>query len=131
MSNNDRAYIWAAHDYADEEIVLEKFCARFKTAEEAKKFADAFALAKIKISDKPGKAAEPKKESGSSSILTTPKVETVPTAPSSNLGGFKFISTPTFKPKEEPKPPTPKVEEVKEPVQPSPFAAFSFNTKAG
>ncbi|RZC37236.1 E3 SUMO-protein ligase RanBP2, partial [Asbolus verrucosus] len=42
MPKSDRAYIWAAHDYADEEVVLEKLCVRFKSSDEAKRFHEAF-----------------------------------------------------------------------------------------
>ncbi|KAK7072855.1 hypothetical protein SK128_020456 [Halocaridina rubra] len=46
MKNNDRAWMWAAQDYADEEIRPEKFCCRFKTVEIATAFKDAFRKAK-------------------------------------------------------------------------------------
>jgi E3 SUMO-protein ligase RanBP2 len=44
---NDRAWMWVALDFADEEVRLEKLCVRFKTADEAANFKDAFARAKV------------------------------------------------------------------------------------
>ncbi|UYV77500.1 RANBP2 [Cordylochernes scorpioides] len=41
MSNNDKAWIWAAQDYADEVVQQERFCIRFKTAELAIGFKEA------------------------------------------------------------------------------------------
>ncbi|XP_030766010.1 E3 SUMO-protein ligase RanBP2 [Sitophilus oryzae] len=127
-TKNEKAYLWAAHDYADGEMVLEKFCVRFKTAEEAKQFAEAFEKAKNKITDAPaavksvtdapkGKQPEPK------------KADELPKEPI-NMGGFKFTSTPTFKPMDEAKPVQTKPEERKEVIVASPFASFSFGAKA-
>jgi E3 SUMO-protein ligase RanBP2 len=42
MPNNDRAYVWVANDFADEELKIEKLCIRFKTAEEAGNFKENF-----------------------------------------------------------------------------------------
>ncbi|XP_055374045.1 E3 SUMO-protein ligase RanBP2 [Condylostylus longicornis] len=44
---DEKSYIWAAHDYADEELKLEKFCVRFKQAETAQEFYNTF----IKVRD--------------------------------------------------------------------------------
>ncbi|XP_066138982.1 E3 SUMO-protein ligase RanBP2 isoform X1 [Euwallacea fornicatus] len=118
MANNDRALLWAANDFADEKVVLEKFCIRFKTAEEAKHFAEAFELAKTKI--------------GVSTANVTPVKSVESTAEQNtptNLGGFKFVTAPTFKPKEEPKPVVEVNEATKESEKPSPFAGFSFSSK--
>ncbi|XP_069959256.1 E3 SUMO-protein ligase RanBP2 isoform X4 [Cherax quadricarinatus] len=46
MKNNDKVWIWAAQDFADEEIRMEKFCCRFKTVEIANCFKEAFLKAK-------------------------------------------------------------------------------------
>ncbi|XP_075147018.1 nucleoporin 358 [Haematobia irritans] len=40
--NELKCFIWAAHDFADEEVRLEKFLVRFKLPETAKQFHDAF-----------------------------------------------------------------------------------------
>ncbi|XP_044270326.1 E3 SUMO-protein ligase RanBP2 [Tribolium madens] len=105
----DRAYIWAAHDYADEEVVLEKLCVRFKTSEEAKKFYDAFEAAKKELKE------------GENNVETSKEA----THKSNSLGGFVFTSTPTFKPKED-KVATPVTKE--EPTKASPFSNFVFGS---
>ncbi|KAK8396428.1 hypothetical protein O3P69_005465 [Scylla paramamosain] len=46
LKGNDKVWIWAAQDYADEELRTEKFCCRFKTPEVANNFRDAFLKAK-------------------------------------------------------------------------------------
>ncbi|XP_060534737.1 E3 SUMO-protein ligase RanBP2 [Cylas formicarius] len=99
MGGNERACVWAAHDYADGAVVLEKFCAKFKTAEEAVDFRAAFDLAKSKI--RPA-ADSPKK----------------------SLGGFVFTAPVAVKEGVEKK----KEEETEPPPpsKPSPFANFSF-----
>ena len=50
-SNCDNTYIWVANDFADEEIVLETFCAKFKTGEEAHRFYLAFEASKKDLSN--------------------------------------------------------------------------------
>lgn len=46
MKNADKVWIWAAQDYADEEMKMEQFCIRFKTAEIGQLFKTKFDLAK-------------------------------------------------------------------------------------
>ncbi|XP_050685892.1 E3 SUMO-protein ligase RanBP2-like isoform X2 [Eriocheir sinensis] len=46
LVGSDRAWIWAAKDFADEELRTEKFCCRFKTVEVANSFREAFMKAK-------------------------------------------------------------------------------------
>ena len=53
MPNNEKAYMWVANDFADEELRIEKLCIRFKTAEEAASFKEAFDKAKNSVSDDP------------------------------------------------------------------------------
>ena len=43
---SDRAWLWAANDFADEELREERLCAKFKTREQAIAFRDAFDKAK-------------------------------------------------------------------------------------
>ncbi|CAH1962372.1 unnamed protein product [Acanthoscelides obtectus] len=157
MPNNDRVYIWAAHDYADETMVLEKFCVRFKLPEEAKKFYNAFEAAK-KLLDKPSvsiisKTAEQVKESAKGPTTSTPEtkraIETTPvqkpavqksaetaaqkpavSAPASTLGGFVFSSTPTFKPKVT-ETVTPVQTQETTPNKATPFTSFTFGKIAG
>jgi E3 SUMO-protein ligase RanBP2 len=118
MAKSDRAYIWAAHDYADEEVVLEKLCVKFKNPEEAKKFHDAFESARKELESA---QVETKEKPGASK-------ESEMSKPQASLGGFVFSSTPTFKPKADPV--TPIVVQADSPKV-SPFSGFSFGTKTG
>lgn len=125
MKGNERAYIWVAHDYADEKVVVEKLCVRFKTSVEANSFYDAFEAAK-KLLDKAPEATLKKeplnlvsKKFGSTEATSTPQ-----NISSTTLGGFVFTSTPTFKPKEGQMDSKPvKVEET---PKSSPFANLKF-----
>ncbi|KAB7495494.1 E3 SUMO-protein ligase RanBP2, partial [Armadillidium nasatum] len=47
MKDSDKVWLWAAHDFADEKLVLEKFCCKFKTAESAQNFQKAFYKGKM------------------------------------------------------------------------------------
>lgn len=115
MSTNTCAYIWAANDFADQNVILEKLCVKFKTPELGKKFSESFEKAK-----------------NISKIPSTPEVnkQTTNFAHKENLlGGFVFTSTPTFKPKTDAAIST--VIESKNDstaAKPSPFAGFTFNT---
>lgn len=55
MKNNEKAYIWVANDFADEELRIEKLCIRFKTAEEAASFKENFDKAKNSLSSEEAK----------------------------------------------------------------------------
>jgi len=46
MAKNDKAWVWSAHDFSEEEPAIEKIAARFQNAELAKQFKDAFEAAK-------------------------------------------------------------------------------------
>nr|XP_022905835.1 ranBP2-like and GRIP domain-containing protein 4 isoform X1 [Onthophagus taurus] len=128
MKNTDKAYFWAANDFADQEIVFEKFCVRFKTADEAHKFYTVFESAKELIPDNtPIKKSDEKGDSKSCEISSTPKTETPKQSTISSLGGFKFTSTPTFLPKDIP---SPKEVVKSEPIKSSPFTSFSFTKLA-
>ncbi|XP_018578374.1 E3 SUMO-protein ligase RanBP2 [Anoplophora glabripennis] len=128
MANNDRAYVWAAHDFADESVVLEKFCVRFKTSEEAKKFHEAFESAKKLIEDPAKKSPQnsaikqdvkPKKTEPQNKSVAKPAVPAT-----TSLGGFVFTSTPTFKPKEAVAPA--KIVEAEQSPKSSPFSSLTF-----
>ncbi|CAH1402479.1 unnamed protein product [Nezara viridula] len=41
-ANADKAWVWVANDFADEEVRVEKFCARFKTPEDSADFKKVF-----------------------------------------------------------------------------------------
>ncbi|KAJ8969538.1 hypothetical protein NQ317_008618 [Molorchus minor] len=126
MANNDRAYIWAAMDFADEEVVLEKFCVKFKTAEEAKKFYDCFESSKKLIGTKQLIGTELQKtEDKPEPARFTVSSSGTPNPATTSLGGFVFTSTPTFKPKDISMPFT-NTTEVEEKKQSSPFSTFTF-----
>lgn len=141
MQKNERAYIWAANDYADENVVLEKLCVRFKTAEEGRTFFEAFEYAKSILKNKEAKqnantpvAADPKPKptsTGAKPKLDTPNKDSfsTPNSQANSLGGFVFTSTPTFKPKTDVKTDTPeKQASASINAKQSPFASFSFGT---
>ncbi|KAJ8957127.1 hypothetical protein NQ318_007343 [Aromia moschata] len=116
MASSDRAYVWAALDFADEAVVLEKFCVRFKSAEEAKKFYDVFESAKKLIKEAP--------ETGKQFLGTVEvKKISLPLLPLLSLGGFVFTNTPSFKPKDGTTP-TKTIEIQDKPK--SPFSNFTF-----
>ncbi|KAF5296161.1 hypothetical protein FQA39_LY12615 [Lamprigera yunnana] len=119
MSNNNKAFIWAANDYADHEIVMETFCVRFKTEEQANAFSCAFQNAKDKLLNSCAPAI------GIKEVDKNVKVETK--CNDTSFGGFTFTSTPTFKPKDDS---TPKATTPTETPKVSPFASFTFSFKA-
>lgn len=109
MMKNDKAYIWVAHDFADEVVVVETFCVRFKTAEQAnsfyKSFNDAKAIKAAEIANGNSKNDSKNLNNITASLgEDTIKKDNVttknPTTQSATLGGFVFTSTPTFKPKD-------------------------------
>ncbi|XP_066979899.1 E3 SUMO-protein ligase RanBP2 isoform X2 [Macrobrachium rosenbergii] len=137
MKNNDKAWMWAAQDYADEELRLEKFCCRFKTPEIAVSFQEAFLKAK--------EIAKTKEASGESKVESEKEKSNAP-APAT---GQKSLAE-MFKPPEgswncetcevnntaesarcvacqTPKPNATKGTEVQAEIQ-KPFAAFKFTT---
>lgn len=123
MPKSDRAYIWAAHDFADGEMVVEKLCVRFKTSDEATKFSEAFEKAKASL------------ERSTSESISQPSsaIEQKTVADSTNksnvsLGGFVFANTPNFTPNQETAV-TPKVTQPETPKL-SPFSGFSFGAKS-
>ncbi|KAM3966592.1 LOW QUALITY PROTEIN: E3 SUMO-protein ligase RanBP2 [Aphomia sociella] len=110
MKNETKAYFWVANDFADETVVLEKFCIRFKTTEIAQKFYEDFEKARQESSIV--SASTPKAENRVKEFSSNPTSEQISTpmkstteqsttqAPKAVIGGFTFISTPTFKPVE-------------------------------
>ncbi|XP_031847905.1 E3 SUMO-protein ligase RanBP2 [Nomia melanderi] len=51
-ANNEKTWFWVAHDFADGELKVEKFCIRFKTVEEGLSFKEHFERAKTSLSFK-------------------------------------------------------------------------------
>ncbi|XP_059487715.1 E3 SUMO-protein ligase RanBP2-like [Neocloeon triangulifer] len=138
ISGNDKTWSWAAQDFADEKVRVEKFGVRFKTVDDANLFKDVIERAKKTMPDtpssKPSTPADTPKTpllsaSGTSPILETPKssnANKLPTPASTlSFGGFTFSTSPTIAKKgEEAKTETPKKEDT--PAKPGPFASFSF-----
>ncbi|KZC14709.1 RANBP2-like and GRIP domain-containing protein 5/6 [Dufourea novaeangliae] len=150
-ANNEKAWFWVAHDFADGELKLEKFSIRFKTVEEGLSFKEQFDKAKVSLSQitenvenrtftKVGGPLNNMKKKETMSIETKTSgqinqkqaAEIVALSESSErskisttttvVGGFSFKSTPIIQ----------KVvvtEQSKTPSKPevSPFAGFTFN----
>lgn len=53
-ANADKAWVWVANDFADEEMKVEKFCARFKTPEDSAEFKKVFDDAKQELQSTKG-----------------------------------------------------------------------------
>lgn len=119
MPSSDRAFVWAANDYADQELVLEKLCVKFKTPEEANKFQTAFEEATKLLSNQ-----------GSQSIakpaVVSKAADIKPITTAATLGGFVFTSTPTFMRKDDKSSVETKIPET---TKASPFADFNFGNK--
>lgn len=147
MTNNNKAWFWVANDFADEEVKLEKLCIRFKTAEEAMSFKDAFDQARLslsaispgktsKIGEKVSNASSSDQESSKSSqksqstqqakISSTTEVVSSDKSKSSTttLGGFSFSSKPIIQEVSDAE--TGGSKKTEEPPKVSPFSGFSF-----
>ncbi|KAI8430005.1 hypothetical protein MSG28_000452 [Choristoneura fumiferana] len=102
MKNETKAYFWVANDFAEETLILEKFSIRFKTAEIAHQFYEAFEKARLETTntDKQSKVSE------MSSAKDAPKTTSANySSPAKTVvGGFTFTSTPAFKPVDDSKP---------------------------
>lgn len=142
IKQSERAYMWVANDFADQEVVLENLCIRFKTTKEAENFRIAFENAKKQLDNK---LSTGKLENKVDSIKVDSKPEKTPVAkvseenkslgnetpvkagekPVASLGGFVFTSTPSFKPKEDVFAIS-KTPSQPEPAKSSPFASFTF-----
>ncbi|XP_014610617.1 PREDICTED: E3 SUMO-protein ligase RanBP2-like [Polistes canadensis] len=142
MPNTNRAWIWVANDFADEEVKVERLCIRFKTTEEALSFKQHFDDARASLSSINEKVIN---ENDNKSITTTVKVseeennlssstitnnvpldkEKPATTAAAIVGGFSFTSKPIIQTvsteienASQKQNETPKV---------SPFIGFSFN----
>lgn len=155
MKNETKAYFWVANDFADETVVLEKFCIRFKTADTAQEFYNVFEKARQEsMLNKPSspaaskaensKLAAPKVSSGQpttqlnenngQSLGTTPAKATVggftfsSTPGKAIVGGFTFSGTPTFKSVSNEKPDTKPQEVASSKV--NVFSGITFKTNS-
>ncbi|CAH2099768.1 unnamed protein product [Euphydryas editha] len=102
MKNETKAYFWVANDFAEETVILEKFCIRFKTADIAKDFFDTFENARKESCNQSSNAVDSKKiegkaeEDGYSS--TSAKDNSMNNQSEKTVvGGFTFNSKPSFK----------------------------------
>ncbi|XP_051162746.1 E3 SUMO-protein ligase RanBP2-like [Leptopilina boulardi] len=118
MPSNNKAWIWVANDFADEEVRLEKLCIRFKTEEEAQLFKVNFDNAIVSLPESPAKGKKENKE-----IIEQKEMKNIDTSVI-KVGGLSFSSEPVVvkkivddKEKKIQKEETPKV---------NPFAQFSF-----
>ncbi|XP_032517720.2 E3 SUMO-protein ligase RanBP2-like [Danaus plexippus] len=95
MKNETKAYFWVANDFAEETVILEKFCIKFKTPELAKEFYETFEKARkesaIDVVSTEIKTVQPTKSQISSSTVTAG------TDGKTVVGGFTFSSKPSFK----------------------------------
>ncbi|KPI93429.1 E3 SUMO-protein ligase RanBP2 [Papilio xuthus] len=93
MMNETKAYFWVANDFAEETVIFEKFCIRFKTAEIAKQFYDTFEKARQEaITSSKSTLHENQKvlENLQGTKVDLDQNKTV-------VGGFTFSTTPSFK----------------------------------
>ncbi|CAG4963166.1 unnamed protein product [Parnassius apollo] len=103
MKNETKAYFWVANDFAEETVILEKFCVRFKTADIAKQFYDMFEKARQEAASSINSNSTEKETE--SQTTATPKSQTTSIQGNINddqiyktvVGGFTFSSTPSFK----------------------------------
>lgn len=106
MKNETKAYFWVANDFADEAVVLEMFCIRFKTSDIAQEFYRNFEKARLEAANsKTVEIHTDKHDLKNTTKASTPsdvssKSEDHPksTPGKSVLGGFTFSSTPNIKP---------------------------------
>ncbi|PNF19022.1 hypothetical protein B7P43_G11805 [Cryptotermes secundus] len=148
---NNRAWMWVALDFADEEVRLEKLCVRFKTSDEAANFKDAFDKAKLIVAATETSAVkavasvpsvstsavtqEPSKIA--TKVVTSAITSPVPVTSCNKItvGGFTFASPPTFKIDSKSAAAQTLKDTTKdkekgsgEGAKPSPFAGFSFTS---
>lgn len=76
-SNNEKAWFWVAHDFADGELKLEKFCIRFKTVEEGISFKEHFDKAKASLTFEKVKIENVDKISNKDNIAISKKTEKI------------------------------------------------------
>ncbi|KAJ0181271.1 hypothetical protein K1T71_003356 [Dendrolimus kikuchii] len=117
MKNETKAYFWVANDFADEVLLLEKFCIRFKTADIAHDFYETFEKARLGISN----TTESKKNTGGlqtdkNITIVSPKEQSsqiiMSQSGKAKIGGFTFSSIPTLKPVQEDDKIEPKITEA-------------------
>ena len=126
--NSPKSVLWVANDFSEDQLVMEKFLARFKTAELATSFLAKFEEAKKMAGS--SVTAEPAKETPKSTfnfnqtaaITSTPKAPEVVSKVEPTKVLFKGFSFGNEKVKEP-------AATTAAPAKPSPFANFSFGEK--
>lgn len=87
MKGSDKAWIWAAQDFADETVKTEKFCIRFKTADIASSFKRAFEQSVSIVREaESGKASEKENR-----VQAVPNTLKSPVQTTSNIFSTKFL----------------------------------------
>ncbi|XP_047533954.1 E3 SUMO-protein ligase RanBP2 [Vanessa atalanta] len=105
MKNEAKAYFWVANDFAEETVILEKFCIRFKTADIAKDFFEAFESARKDSANQSSNSIDSKENISKNEKSVIIKTSTAPSRDDSMnvqtektvVGGFTFNSKPSFK----------------------------------
>ncbi|XP_026466134.1 E3 SUMO-protein ligase RanBP2-like [Ctenocephalides felis] len=131
--NETKAYVWHASDFADENVIHEKLCARFKTEDIAKMFYTVFEKARSACQPAQDVTQEVTSSTTTESVSTSASISKDSDNTEKNnkvsFGGFTFSSTPTLKESTN-KNSNPKLtlsqETKKETI--SPFASFSFGS---
>ncbi|KAG7199455.1 hypothetical protein KM043_014081 [Ampulex compressa] len=128
MPHSETAWIWVANDFADEEVKLEKFCIKFKTAEEATLFKEHFDKAKAGLIPSPQSQSFPvsNKPRNKNETLVPGNGTTEKPKNTSVVGGFSFTSKPIIQ-KVNTTESTKTAQKAEDPAKISPFAGFSFN----
>lgn len=141
MSNNNKALFWVANDFADEEVKLEKLCIKFKTAEEAIAFKEAFDQARLSLIASPEKIADKTSTLSSKNTSKIQKAQSMQSAKiistteaasdklksgTTTLGGFSFSSKPIIQEVKDVEVNESKKSEEAPKV--SPFSGFTFGS---
>lgn len=129
MKNETKAYFWVAHDYAEETVILEKFCVRFKTADLGKEFYETFEKARMEsvADDSKNLSNNIKPASEQSPHNINPCIRDTDAQPEKTvIGGFTFSSTPAFKTTVEPSDSKPKNKETSK-NKINVFSGLTFN----
>lgn len=141
MKNETKAYIWFANDFAEESVVFERFCIRFKTADIAKQFYETFEKARQEsesLITHAGTKLTPDKPESKVSIsidkqatlkALQPGEPAAPLQGKTVVGGFTFNSTPIFKPMTNDKKEVTNTEP--ESNKPNVFSNLAFGLKTG
>ncbi|CAG0886198.1 unnamed protein product [Darwinula stevensoni] len=134
MKNNDRAYIWAAQDYAESpDGIMEKFCVRFSASEIAKTFETVFCESQEKCKASISMTQEDSIENAEMASFNKETSTNSPVTTKANndgkisFGGFTFAAKPTVFPVKTEDAEKP---EKKEEILQKPFEGLKFSSPA-